>query len=114
MSLKKEANKKAFLEAMKKTFGNVTQSCNIVGINRTLPYQWEKVDEKFKEQFRSNDWGEMFLDMIEEKLAKLADEKNPTVLIFLAKTKGKKRGYVERQEITTPYLKHIKGITFDE
>ena len=41
----------------------------------------------------------MFLDMLDSKLTSLAIKEHPTVLIFLAKTKGKKRGYVERQEI---------------
>ena len=101
MTQKKENNKKAFLKAMEKTFGNVTQSCKLIGIDRTLPYKWAENDEAFAEKFKSNKWGEMFLDMVEDGLTELAqDEKNPTVLIFLAKTKGKKRGYIERQEIT--------------
>ena len=95
----KKENQKAFLKAMGKTYGNITQSCIIANIDRTLPYRWEKEDEEFKEKFRGQEWGDMFLDMIENKLAKLAEEENPTILIFLAKTKGKKRGYIERQEV---------------
>ncbi|MCK9592691.1 MAG: Cro/CI family transcriptional regulator [Methanoregula sp.] len=93
-----EATKKAFLQAMVKSFGNVTASCRAVGIDRSTPYQWADKDPEFKEKFNSNMYEETFLDAIEAKLAKLAMDENPTVLIFLAKTKGKKRGYVERNE----------------
>ncbi len=99
-----EATKIAFFEAMSKTFGNVSASCRAVGIDRTLPYRWAKEDPDFELKFNSNIYEEMFLDAIDSKLAKVAlQDENPTVLIFLAKTKGKKRGYVEKTEtdITT-------------
>jgi len=92
--------KAAFLAAMVKTFGNITQSAKIVGITRETPYKWEKTDENFKNEFRSKEYNEIFMDAIEAKLLKvgLIDE-NPTVLIFLAKTKCKSRGYIEKAEI---------------
>jgi len=94
-----DATKKAFLEAMAKTFGNVSASCRAIGVDRSLPYKWEKEDPGFAEKFNSNIFEEAYLDAIESKLAKLAiNDENPTVLIFLAKTKGKKRGYVEKTE----------------
>jgi hypothetical protein len=97
--VKTETVKEAFLQAMEKTFGNVTLSCNKVGISRMLPYQWELKDPEFKEKFRSGDYGERFMDSVEAKLAKLGlQDENPTILIFLAKTKCKSRGYVEKTE----------------
>lgn len=93
-------NKDAFLAAMKETFGNITQSCRLAGIDRTLPYKWEKDDPIFAEAFRDSHFEESKLDMIEEGLTELAKERNPIVLIFMAKTKAKKRGYVERTEVT--------------
>jgi len=94
-------NKKGvFMNAMVQTFGNVTQSCKIVGIDRSLPYKWCETDKEFADKFHSNIFEETFLDMVDSKLAKLAIDENPTVLIFLAKTKGKKRGYVERSEFS--------------
>lgn len=93
-----EASKKAFIDAMKKTFGNISASARAVGVDRTTPYFWAETDPEFKEQFNSNIYEESYLDAIEGKLAKLAMDENPTVLIFLAKTKGKKRGYVEKTE----------------
>jgi hypothetical protein len=93
--------KAAFLSAMDKTFGNITASAKAVGISRTIVYKWRDKDPKFKERLESSCYEESLLDAIDGKLNKLAVvDENPTVLIFLAKTKGKKRGYIERTEVT--------------
>lgn len=92
-------NKAAFLEAMIKTFGNISASCRAIGISRKTIYQWAKEDPEFKADIESDAYQEAYMDAIEGKLAKLGlQDENPTVLIFLAKTKAKKRGYVETQE----------------
>lgn len=92
--------KTAFFEAMEKTFGNITLASKQVGINRQTVYLWERTDPDFKERLRSEEYNEIFMDAVEAKLAKLGiQDENPTVLIFLAKTKGKKRGYIEKSEI---------------
>lgn len=98
----KSEQKKAFLQAMEKTFGNVSASCRAAGIlSRQTPYNWAKRDPKFKKQFESSAYAEAYKDAVEAKLAKLGlQDENPTVLIFLAKTKLKDRGYVERAEVT--------------
>lgn len=89
------------MEAMKKSFGNVSASARAVGISRATPYVWAKADKKFADELQSNEYAEAYKDAIEQKLAKLAlTDENPTVLIFLAKTKAKDRGYVERTELT--------------
>ncbi len=91
--------KQAFIEAMHKTFGNVTASTKAIGISRRSVYNWAKDDPEFKAQMESTDYQESYKDAIEAKLAKLGiQDENPTVLIFLAKTKAKDRGYVETQE----------------
>lgn len=97
--ISQEASKRAFIEAMYKTFGNVSASCRAIGIARKTVYDWAKKDPEFKAQMESNDYEEAYMDAIEGKLAKLGlQDENPTVLIFLAKTIAKKRGYVETQE----------------
>jgi hypothetical protein len=40
------------------------------------------------------------LDYAESKLHSQIKKENATAIIFYLKTKGKKRGYIERQEIT--------------
>ncbi len=85
---------------MAKTFGNITLSAKQAGIDRGTVYDWERDDKKFAERLRSDDWANIYMDTIEFKLAKLGiQDENPTVLIFLAKTKCKSRGYVEKSEI---------------
>lgn len=99
--LSTRALKAAFLSAMEKTFGNITVSAQSVGISRTIVYKWKEKDLKFAAKVESEDYGEMYLDALESKLNKLAfKDENPTVMIFLAKTKGKSRGYIERNELT--------------
>lgn len=99
-SVTTSTRKKAFLEAMKKTFGNITISAKQVGIDRNTVYLWERKDPAFKEKLRSEEYNEIYMDAIESKLAKLGiQDENPTVLIFLAKTKCKSRGYVEKSEV---------------
>jgi len=84
---------------MRRSFGNISASCRAADISRTAVYKWRDEDEEFKKQLESEDYAEDYMDAIEGKLAKLGlQEENPTVLIFLAKTKAKKRGYVESQE----------------
>lgn len=104
-------NQAAFIDAMWATFGNITESCEIAGIDRSLPYKWEKDDPEFATLFRDTNFKEYKLDIVESKLMKLAKEENPIVLIFLAKTLGKKRGYIEKQEIE--HSGHV-GITWSE
>jgi hypothetical protein len=93
------AAKAAFLQAMAKSFGNVSASAKAVGVSRATPYLWAKEDPEFKKEMESIDYQEAYMDAIEQKLAKLGlIDENPTVLIFLAKTKAKSRGYIETQE----------------
>ena len=91
--------KKAFIEAYKKTFGNVSQSCKVVGISRTIHYQWLKEDQDYKNELDNIEPSEMFLDYAESKLVENIGKGDTTAIIFTLKTKGKSRGYVERQEI---------------
>ena len=64
-------------------------------------YIWMKKDPKFKARVDSEGYEEALLDAVDSRLNKLAVmEENPQVLMFIAKTKGRKRGYVERSELT--------------
>ena len=90
--------KEAFLVALEKSLGIVSQAAKQVGIDRTTPYRWMKEDEEFKE--RVEEIQNVVGDFAETKLYELVNEGNPSAVIFLCKTKFKNRGYVERQEIT--------------
>jgi hypothetical protein len=95
---KPHIKKEKFLDALEKTMGIVSQATKRVGIDRTTPYRWMKEDDDFKA--RVEEIQNVVLDFAESKLFNLVDEGQPAAVIFLLKTKGKNRGYVERQEIS--------------
>ena len=96
-SNKKQHTKKAILTALEKSLGVVTTACRQVGINRTTYYKYLKEDKEFAKQVK--DIENIALDFAESQLHKQISEGNTTATIFLLKTKGKSRGYVERSEI---------------
>ena len=96
-SNKKQHTKKAILTALEKSLGVVTTACRQVGINRTTYYKYMKEDQEFVKQVK--DIENIALDFAESQLHKQISEGNTTATIFLLKTKGKSRGYVERSEI---------------
>ena len=95
---KTEHHKKAILEALEKSLGVVTSACRSVGIGRTTFYEWLNTDKDFAKQV--DDIQNVALDYAESKLHTQIGEGSTAATIFYLKTKGKKRGYVERQEIT--------------
>ena len=97
MANKSEHIKRAIVEAMEQSLGVVTTACRKVGIGRTTYYEYYNTDLKFKEEI--DDLQNVALDFAESQLHKQIKEGNSTATIFFLKTKGKKRGYVERQEV---------------
>lgn len=95
---KTEQHKKAILEALEKSLGVVTTACRMVGVGRTQFYHWIKEDEVFSKQVK--DIENIALDFVETKLFENIRDNKTSETIFYLKTKGKSRGYVERQEIT--------------
>ena len=89
--------KKRMLEALKSTLGIVTPALEKAEVARGTFYNWLERDPEFAEACKEAD--EIALDFAESKLHKLIKDENPTTIIFYMKTKGKKRGYIERQEI---------------
>ena len=94
---KTEHKKKALLDALEKSLGVVTTACKKVGMGRTMFYEYMK-DNNFREQV--DDLQNVALDFAESQLHKQIQDGNTAATIFYLKTKGKNRGYVERQEIT--------------
>jgi hypothetical protein len=98
MNQQTQQNKKAMVEAMKKSLGIVSTACAEVGINRWTHYDWLKSDEEYKQEIDAI--SESVIDFAESKLHKLIDGGDVASTIFYLKTKGKKRGFVERTELT--------------
>ena len=97
-SNKIQHTKKAIIDALEKSLGVVTTACKIVGIDRTTFYRYVKDDPDFAKEVQ--DIEDIAIDFVESQLFKQIKEGNTTATIFYLKTKAKKRGYVERQEVT--------------
>jgi len=91
-------NKKALLEALEKSLGVVTTACKSVGLDRATFYRYYHADEAFRQAV--DDIENVALDFSESNLHKRIAAGDTTAIIFHLKTKGKKRGYVERIEQT--------------
>jgi len=107
--------KNAMLKALESTLGVVTSACEIVGIDRRTHYRWMNEDEAYRVQVES--LTDLAVDFAESQLFELIkgahrevstpdgeviriqDAPNTSATIFYLKTRGKKRGYVERTEL---------------
>jgi hypothetical protein len=90
MTTKTDILKKNLLAALEKSLGIVTTACKIVDCNRSTFYKYYNNDQDFKNAV--DELENLTLDFVESKLHK-------QITIFYLKTKGKKRGYVERREV---------------
>ena len=107
-----DITKKAMIDALEKSLGIVTSACKAVGISRETHYRWLREDESYKQSVE--DLANVALDFAESQLHQQIKGGNPTSTIFYLKTKGKKRGYVERQEIAHEGLKTFEIEEEDE
>src|SRR3972149_75587 len=89
-------NKNRLIEALEKSLGIVTSACKAVGIHRDTFYTWCQNDIEFKR--RVDDIENIALDFAESMLHKQIKEGEVSATIFFLKTKGKRRGYIERTE----------------
>jgi hypothetical protein len=94
---KTEQHKKAMLDALEKSLGVVTSAAKTVGVGRTTHYLWMQEDKEYKAAVE--ELSDVAIDFAESQLHKQIKDGNSTATIFFLKTKGKKRGYVERQEL---------------
>lgn len=88
--------KKALLEALEKSLGVVTTACKTVGVDRGTFYRYYNEDAAFKTAV--DELENVALDFAESQLHKQIQNGEVSSTIFYLKTKGKKRGYIERQE----------------
>ena len=101
--------KKAMLAALEQTLGVVQTACKVAGISRDTHYRWLKDDDDYKQSVASVD--DIALDFAESKLHQLIKDGDTTATIFFLKTKGKKRGYIEKQEIRHEGEVTVKQVT---
>lgn len=90
--------KRDMLNALEKALGVVTTAAKNANINPSTHYDWLKKDSRYAKNVEAIQ--EIGLDFVESSLIRQISEGNTTATIFYLKTKGKKRGWVERQELT--------------
>jgi hypothetical protein len=94
---KTDSLKGQLLFAMERTLGNVSQACKIVNCHRSTYYDYYNIDGKFAKL--CDETSEIALDFAESMLMENIKNAKETSIIFYLKTKGKKRGYIEKQEL---------------
>lgn len=93
----KVTHKKAMLKALEKSLGVVTTAAKSANIDRRTHYRWLEEDAEYKEQVE--DIENIALDFLESQLHQRVSKGDTTAIIFALKTKGKKRGYIEKTEM---------------
>ena len=98
-------------EVYKKKGCNITAACAALNITRQTFYNRKAKSKKLQELVDEAD--ESLLDFAESKLVEHINNGDVTSLIFFLKTKGKKRGYVERSEHdvnANPFLELMQSL----
>lgn len=90
--------KKRLLDALEKSFGVVSDACRDADVSRQTFYNYCNDDPAFKAAV--DEMQEVALDFVESALYKQVKEGIPSSTIFYLKTRGRKRGYIERTEHT--------------
>jgi hypothetical protein len=91
-----DTRKRAMLSALESSLGVVSTASKAVGISRQTHYDWLKTDETYRKSVEGIE--DQTLDFAESHLHQLIEAGNVVATIFYLKTKGKRRGYVERIE----------------
>ena len=112
---KTDKKKEFMLQCLKQSMGIVSHACEKADTARATHYDWYNNDQDYAAQVDAIQ--ESCIDFAESKLMELIngakhevatakgevlqvqDGPNPTACIFYLKTKGKKRGYVEKSEL---------------
>ena len=98
MDKSRHIKKESMLKALENSLGIVTVACRNADIPRSTFYKWLNEDNEFAKKVQ--DIENIALDFAESQLHTQIRDNNTSATIFYLKTKGKKRGYIERQEIT--------------
>lgn len=112
MADKSDTKKEQMIEALGKSLGVVTTACQSVGISRDTHYRWLKDDPDYKT--RVDELENIALDFAESHLHMLIKDGSAAATIFYLKTRGKRRGYVERQEVELSEKKPLSWFVSDD
>lgn len=92
--------KARLIEALTASLGIVTQACIAADCSRETFYKYCREDKDFNAKVKDVD--NVALDFAEGKLHESIRNGKEASTIFYLKTKGKKRGYIERTEVDAP------------
>jgi phage terminase large subunit-like protein len=110
-----DKSKEQIVITLKENLGNISSTCELIGISRGTFYNWYNSDSEFKTAI--DEVQEIVIDHVENKLLERIDgvevltkdrkgedkiyklPPDPTSIIFYLKTKGKKRGFSEKPEL---------------
>lgn len=101
--------KKNFINAFLSEGCNISKACKAADIDRGTYYIWMEKFQEFKAEIEEAQ--EKLLDFTESKLVENIQTNDTRAIIFMLKTKGKKRGYVERMETEVSGSLKIETIT---
>ena len=106
----REAAMADFLVHYEKSLGVLKTACESSGMCRKTIWEWRKKYPEFDEA--CHECEEVALDFVESSMFKKinkGDKGSESLIIFYLKTKGKGRGYIERQELDVNA--EVKGVT---
>ena len=86
------------IDAIQKADGNLSEAARILGCSRTTVHNY--VNKYVTVRATYEEENDKFIDLAEAKLRKTVEKGSLPAIMFVLKTKGKHRGYVERQEHT--------------
>lgn len=103
--------KKKLLECLQESRGIVSEACKCAGISRGTFYVYMNSDPEFKEEvYQIN---EAAIDFVESMLLRNIEGGAETSIIFFLKTKGRKRGYSEKEPLIDPKAEELsKSVPF--
>ena len=106
MDKSRHIKKEAMLQALENSLGVVTVACKSANIPRSTYYKWLKEDKEFADQVKEIE--NIALDFAESQLHSQIKNGSTPATIFYLKTKGKKRGYIEKQELDLTSAEPVK------
>ena len=106
-----EKKKKEALRKLKESFGNISVTCEQVGVSRQTFYQWRREDEEFNAEVE--EINERTIDFVESKLIQGINEGSARLIMFYLMNKARTRGYSPKPEEQKPRQLNVV-ITEDE
>jgi hypothetical protein len=105
-------SKKKMLQALETSLGIVTTAAEISGVGRSTHYLWMNEDPEYRAAVEALD--DVVLDMSESALHKNIKAGDTASIIFHLKTKGKRRGYIERTQVETKEVSKFGDMSDEE